>query len=158
MTQDAQTPRVVAGAFAEDSAGGGTSAAIVPQDAPDFDPGVIAQLWADAKVLWAAGVYPKYASPAWVALHPDDPKRLAGALQAAEMWRKYGDEEALIEWFRSLDTPPTPIWARRTKDELDELAKPKQPHQLQATAGWPPIRIPGGNGRYLTYTEERRAA
>ncbi|MFG2330168.1 hypothetical protein ACGFMM_11140 [Streptomyces sp. NPDC048604] len=158
MTENAETPRRLSGAFQEDSAGGGASAATVPDESPAIDPGDIVQLWAEARALYFAGVYPKYASPAWMDLEPDDPKRLAGALQAAEMWRKYGDEEALIEWLRSLDAPRTPLWARRTKDELDELAKPAEPHQLQATPGWPPIRIPGGHGRYLTYTEERRAA
>ena len=143
MTENAETPRAESGAFQEDSAGGGTSAVTVPHEPPTFDPGDIAQLWADAKALWIAGVYPKYASPAWLDLEPDDPKRLAGALDAAEMWRKYGDEEALLEWFRSLEAPRTPLWARRTQAELDELAMPKDPHRVTATDGWPPIRVPG---------------
>jgi hypothetical protein len=37
MTQNAETPRVVAGAFHEDSAAGGKSAATVPQTAPRSD-------------------------------------------------------------------------------------------------------------------------
>lgn len=143
MTQDAKKGLPVTGPSQEDSAEGGTSAAIVPQETPEFDPGDIVQLWAEARALYIAGVYPKYASRAWMDLEPDDPKRLAGALDAAEMWRKYGDEEALLEWFRSLDAPRTPLWARRTKAELDELAKPKEPHQVTATPGWPPIRVPG---------------
>lgn len=158
MIQNAETPRLVSGAFQEDSAEGGSSAPTVPQEEPSFDPGDIVGLWAEARALYIAGVYPKYASPAWMELEPDDPKRLAGALDAAEMWRKYGDEEALLQWFRDATAPRTPLWARRTQAELDELSKPRPPHQLQATHGWPPIRVPGGNGRYLTYQRHLEAA
>ncbi|MFE9736515.1 hypothetical protein [Streptomyces sp. NPDC006477] len=115
----------------------------VPYDGPHIDPADAVQLWAEARTLYFAGDFPKYASPAWLALHPDDPKRLAGALDAAEMWRKYGDEEELIRFLRDARTPLTPLWARRTEAELAELAKPKPPHEVVATPGWPPIRVPG---------------
>jgi hypothetical protein len=124
---------------------------------PTIEPGDVVQLWADAKSLYLAGEFPKYASPEWIALHPDDPRRLAAALAAAEMWRKYGDEEELIIWFRSASRSRPSLVERRTRAELDEAAKPKPPHQLRATPGWPPIRVPGGNGRYLTYSERRAA-
>jgi hypothetical protein len=116
------------------------------------------QLWADAKSLYLAGVFPKYGSAAWRALHPDDPKRLAAALDAAEMWRKYGDEEALLAWFREASRPRPSVADRRTKAELDEAAQPQPAHQLQATPDWPPIAIPGQPGKYLTNTEGRKAA
>ncbi|MFB9435242.1 hypothetical protein [Streptomyces showdoensis] len=172
------------GAFQEDSAEGGTSAATVAQlqrrreaagrceplhcghrDPLDCDPAcsgdeppapvVIAetvqhipaedavQLWAEARSLYFAADFPKYASKEWRQLHPDDPRRLAGALDAAEMWRKYGDEEALLQWFRDATAAREPLWARRTIAELNELAKPKPPHQVTATDGWPPIKVPG---------------
>lgn len=125
---------------------------------PAVDPGDFAQLWADARASYFAGGFPKYASPEWRALHPDDPKRLAGALQAAEMWRKYGDEEALVEWLRTASLSRPSLAERRTRAELDEAAKPKPPHQLQATAGWPPIAVPGQPGKYLTYNSQQQEA
>lgn len=127
-------------------------------EAVDVDPDVLTALWADAKIAWSARDFPKYGSREWIALTPDDPRRLAGALEAAEMWRKYGDEEALLAWFRDASRARPSIAARRTRAELDEAAKPKPPHQLQATAGWPPIAVPGKPGVYLTYTQQRREA
>lgn len=197
MTLNAETPRAESGAFPEDSAAGGKSAAIVeqvrrrreaaercepfdcghadpldctaagcgegthdvstPEPEPDVDPDVLTELWANAKIAWTARDFPKYGSAEWVALGPDDPRRLAGALEAAEMWRRYGDEQELCDWLKRLGYRPNLV-DTRTRAELDALAKPKPPHQLQATPGWPPIRVPGGNGRYLTYRTERRAA
>lgn len=200
MTENAETPRVVAGAFPEDSAAGGKSVAIVeqvrrrreaaercepfdcghrdpldceaagcgqddrntapviePESDSDVDPDVLTTLWANAKAAWTARDFPKYGSREWIALDPGDPRRLAGALEAAEMWRKYGDEDELAAWLKNLSRTPNLV-GHRTRAELDALARPKPPHQLRATPGWPPIRVPGGNGRYLTYTEARAAA
>ncbi|MER5312908.1 hypothetical protein ABT034_34630 [Streptomyces sp. NPDC002773] len=107
------------------------------------------QLWAEARSLYFAADFPKYASKEWRQLHPDDPKRLAGALDAAENWRKYGDEEELLRWFRDVAAPREPLWARRTLAELDALAKHRRPHEVVATPGWPPIKVPGtGNWRH----------
>ncbi|MFK0217762.1 hypothetical protein ACIQWN_06145 [Streptomyces vinaceus] len=115
------------------------------------------QLWANARTLFYASDFPPYASGAWRALHPDDPRRLAAALDAAEKWRKYGDEQALLQWFR--DATARGYTAEgRPATQLAELRKPKPPHQLQATPGWPPIRIPGGRGRYLVYEQHQEAA
>ncbi|MGW3663722.1 hypothetical protein [Streptomyces sp. NPDC005141] len=114
-------------------------------------------LWAAARTSYFSRDFPKYGSAAWQALHPDDPRRLAAALEAAELWRKYGDEEALLAWFREASRPRPSIADRRARAELDQAAKPKPAHQLRATAGWPPIAIPGQPGRYLR-CEGRRAA
>lgn len=124
---------------------------------PDELPDVIAQLWADARSSFFAGGFPKYASPEWAALHPDDPRRLAAALAAAEMWRKYGDEEALLAWFREASRARPSIADRRTRAELDQAARRKPPHQLRATPGWPPVAIPGQPGKYLTYRAQKAA-
>lgn len=124
-------------------------------ETPDVD--VITQLWAEAKAYWTARDFPKYGSAAWCALSPDDPRRLAAALEAAELWRKYGDEEALLAWFREASRPRPSLADRRTRAELDEAAKPKPPHQLRATPGWPPIRVPGKPGRYLTCPRKEAA-
>lgn len=123
----------------------------------EVDADAMTELWANAKAAWTARDFPKYGSQAWIVLTPDDPRRLAGALEAAEMWRKYGDEDDLIAWLKNLGRRPNLV-DTRTRAELDALAKPKPPHQLRATPGWPPIRVPGQPGRYLTCTERRAAA
>jgi hypothetical protein len=124
---------------------------------PSWDADAVA-LWATARALYFARDFPKYASPAWTALLPDDPTRLASALEAAECWRKFGDEQALTEWLKSLNRSPEAIARRRALAELDALARPKPPHQLQPTPGWPPIRVPGQPGRYLYPPQEGRRA
>lgn len=124
---------------------------------PAVDPSDVAQLWADAKSLFLAENFPRYGGAEWRALGPDDPRRLASALYAAECWRKWGDEEALIEWFRSAFRTRPSLAERRTRAELDALAKPKPPHQLRATPGWPPIAIPGQPDKYLTYRAQKAA-
>jgi hypothetical protein len=146
-----------------DAAGCGETTEDAPASDPepadvDVDPDALTELWANAKAAWSRRDFPKYGSREWIALTPDDPRRLAGALEAAEMWRKYGDEEELLAWFKNLSRSPEAVLRARSLAELDRLAKPYPPHQLRATPGWPPIRIPGKPGRYLTYTEGRAAA
>ncbi|MGX9919471.1 hypothetical protein ACWIG4_06410 [Streptomyces sp. NPDC002248] len=120
--------------------------------------GDLAALWAMARTAYFEGGYPLYASREWRALHPDDPRRMAGALDAAEKWRKYGDDEDLFAWFRDVYRVRDPLASRRSRTELDQAAKPKPVRPLEPTPGWPPIRVPGQPGRYLTYTERRLAA
>ena len=125
-------------------------------ESPDVDPDALTGLWANAKLAWTARDFPKYGSRAWTELGPDDPRRLAGVLEAAEMWRKYGDEEELVAWLKNLGRSPNLI-EHRSRAELDAAAKPKPPHQLRATAGWPPVRVPGQPGKYLTYRAQKAA-
>jgi hypothetical protein len=115
-------------------------------------------LWATGRAHALAPDWPKYGSRDWCTLHPSHPARLASALEAAELWRRYGDEHALVEWLKSLSRSRAPIDRGRSLAELDALAKPKPTHQLRATPGWPPIRVPGQQGRYLHPQEGRRAA
>lgn len=137
--------------------GGQTSPQEVsPAPEPDVDPDALTELWANAKAAWSARDFPKYGSREWIALDTGDPRRLAGALEAAEMWRKYGDEEELIAWLKNLSRTPNLV-GHRTRRELDEAAKAKPPHQLRATPGWPPVAIPGQPGQYLRY-DDREAA
>jgi hypothetical protein len=157
MTMNAETPRRLSGAFQKNLAGGEAEPS-VEHTLPEGEADVFVELWAEAKVYYTARVFPRYGSPAWIALPPDDPRRLASALHAAEMWRKYGDEDALLAWFRDASRARPPLAERPSRAELDEAAKPKPAHQLRATPGWPPIRIPGQPGRYLRYVQERRAA
>ncbi|MFD5506988.1 hypothetical protein ACFWIB_04325 [Streptomyces sp. NPDC127051] len=124
---------------------------------PPFDPGEIAALWAAARSLFYAQNFPPYASRAWCALSPDDPRRIASALDAAERWRKYGDEQALLQWFRETFVRRPSLAERKTVAELAAARQPKPPHQLQATPGWPPIAIPGQPGRWLTHRQEMAA-
>lgn len=116
------------------------------------------QAWAEARMASYAEGFPRYASRAWRELHPDDPRRLGGVLEAAENWRKYGDEEDLLAWLIYVNRARDPITAGKTRAEYDAAAAPKPAHQLRATPGWPPIRVPGQPGRYLAYTEGRAAA
>lgn len=89
---------------------------------------------------------PKYGSTAWQQLDGQDPMKAAAILTAAEMWRRYGDEEDLLAWFREAVRPRQSLADGRTLAELNALAKPKPPHQLRAAPGWPPVAIPGRPG------------
>lgn len=110
----------------------------------------------DAVALWASGAVtqlldgqddpPKYGSPAWRQLPSSDPRRAAAIITAAESWRKYGDEEELMTWFRDATRYREPLGSRPTLAELDALAKPKPPRPIEATAGWPAVAIPGRPG------------
>jgi hypothetical protein len=138
--------------------GEGTQEVRTPTPEPSaVDPDALTALWADAKIAWSSRDFPKYGSREWIALTPDDPRRLAGALEAAEMWRRFGDEEELVAWLKNLGRTPNLI-DTRSRAQLDEAARPKPAHQLQATAGWPPIAVPGQPGAYLTYTQQRQEA
>lgn len=157
MNRNAKKGRLDSGPSEEVSAASGATAPSLPQEGPHIDPGDIAALWAEARMAFRADEFPPYGSKAWRALRPDDPRRLAGALDAAEKWRKYGDEEALMQWL--LDAGCRRFSAEgRPAAELAELRKAKPPHQLQATPGWPPIRVPGQPGKWLAYTHERGMA
>lgn len=120
--------------------------------------------------------WPKYGTPEWYALDTRDPRKKLALFEAAESWRLHQLREAEQDWL--LDNDPDE-WARqnmeglraaaasttrrlniareRTRAELDALAKPRPPHQLRATPGWPPIRVPGQPGRYLTHEHQEAA-
>ncbi|MFK0289336.1 hypothetical protein ACIQU6_02455 [Streptomyces sp. NPDC090442] len=122
-------------------------------------------LWAEAQAVHLAGDYPAYGSPQWSALPPDSPARFAAVLEAAELWRRQVAEQARLDalldtdpdrWFREV-TADANEEARRTARRLRlsrslsaaELAarrRPKPPHPVRATPGWPPVRIPGRPG------------
>lgn len=115
-------------------------------------PGDVTGLWAEDQVTRLLdgqdpkARLPKYGSAAWQQLRGDDPQKAAAILTAAEMWRRYGDEEDLLAWFRDATAPKLAHWQGRTHAELAEARKPKPPRQMQATPGWPPIAIPGRPG------------
>lgn len=135
------------------------------------------QWWADAKIRFLAREFPKYGTQAWKDLEPDDPRRLAAALDFAEMWRKYGDDIAADLDDANRARPP--ISSGRSLAELDQawrdiLARNERdwaarraaiaarPPQWSTTANWPPVAIPGQPGQTsggeAAGAEERRAA
>ncbi|MCX4780114.1 hypothetical protein [Streptomyces sp. NBC_01264] len=139
-----------------------------PPEIATHDPNEIAGLWADAKRLYLAEDYPPYASPAWQALHPDDPARLASVLEAAELWRKQWDALEYLptaDWYahvygdaRRLTSQVIAATNRlRAYREIQAARSRREPHTLEATPGWPPIAIPGQPGRWLTHRQEMAA-
>ncbi|MFI5684648.1 DUF2742 domain-containing protein [Streptomyces sp. NPDC051636] len=114
----------------------------------DTDP---VALWASSAVtqlLDGQGDPPKYGSPAWRQLPSTDPRRAAAVITAAESWRKFGDEEELMTWFRDAARGRESLANRPTIAELNALAKPLPPRPVQASAGWPAVAIPGRPGWY----------
>ncbi|MGV9875294.1 hypothetical protein ACWDUG_21605 [Streptomyces cellulosae] len=121
------------------------------------DPTDHVALWAEARCRYLAEDFPPYGSPAWYALHPDDPSRFAAVIDAAEKWRKYGDEEALLQWFREASQPREPLHKRRTLAELDEEARrcrervaetwARQRDQTSNSSRWPRVTVPGQENR-----------
>ncbi|RSS52164.1 hypothetical protein [Streptomyces sp. WAC01280] len=109
---------------------------IVAQVPAEPEPGdILREYWADAKQHYLNGDFPDYASPAWRALEPDDPRKLAGALLFAEMWRRFGDEIAAdLDNAIAYREPP---WRRPTLAELNQrhdemLARNRRGHGNEA--------------------------
>ncbi|MEU3045095.1 hypothetical protein ABZ705_00970 [Streptomyces sp. NPDC006984] len=122
-----------------------------------LDGGEFTALWAQARAAYFGGDHPPYASRAWRALPPDDPRRLAAAMEAAEKWRKYGDEDALLQWFRDVsDRARYALDRSRAHAELVEARKPRPAWQLKATPGWPPVAIPGRPGWWRHHLDGRQ--
>ncbi|GGV83881.1 hypothetical protein GCM10010294_60950 [Streptomyces griseoloalbus] len=121
------------------------------------DPTDVVALWAEARCRFLAEDFPPYGSPAWLALHPDDPRRFAAVIDAAEKWRKYGDEEGLLQWFREASQPREPLTSRRTRAELDaawlrvrEQAAEmwaRERDQISNQSRWPKVTVPGRENR-----------
>jgi hypothetical protein len=124
-----------------------------------------AALWAENQFA-ALGVddAPEYGSPAWVKLRADDPRRAAAIIEAAELWRRHRAREEWLDqlldddpehWF-ALVTETADAYSRRiagalarqpTAAEMTKRRARLQPaREVVATAGWPPIQIPGRPG------------
>jgi hypothetical protein len=116
--------------------------------AKSTDPVALWASYAVTQLLDSQDDPPKYGSAAWQRLPGDDPRRAAAIIEAAEWWRRYGDEQELMAWFRDASRNRDYLASRRTIAELDALAKPKPPRPLQAAVGWPPVAIPGRPGWY----------
>ncbi|MFG2596704.1 hypothetical protein [Streptomyces sp. NPDC048462] len=91
----------------------------VAQAKPETEPeAVIRDYWAAAKNRYAQGDYFNYGSPEWRALPPEDPRKMAGLVAFAEMWRKYGDDIG-ASLTRAL-APHQPLWQRATAEACDK--------------------------------------
>lgn len=150
---------------ADPSAGKPGAAAGEPTEA--LTPADFADLWAAAKALYLAHDFPLYASPAWRRTSPEDPHRLAAVLDAAEKWRKYGDDYR-EEYERAFRARP-PIADRPTHKELNDAYEAgvqraqamwmRERAALELKPSWPPAAIPGQPDAHEGAPEqERRAA
>jgi len=121
-------------------------------------------LWASAQITELdAGDLPQYGTKAWRELAPDDPKRAAAILTAAEQWRR----ERVEQWWldQLADGDPIAWWQEVTRDadaeavklartlrsmrtqrELRNAATKREAVPVAATPGWPPIAVPGRPG------------
>ncbi|WP_424887435.1 hypothetical protein [Streptomyces sp. XH2] len=145
-------------------------------DAPDAT-----ALWASAQVTALAAnikdwTVPEYGCTEWLQLSADDPRRAAAIIEAAEQWRRHVTEQARLD--RLAEDDPDRWFAEVTADAdayackiAGTLARTPTVAELnarrvdtgrireqKATPGWPPIRIPGGGGRCLTYEGDTEAA
>ncbi|MGW3646694.1 DUF2742 domain-containing protein [Streptomyces sp. NPDC000878] len=136
--------------------------------------GEITALRAETQVA-ALGVHswPRYGSPDWLRLDPQDARVYVATLEAAELHRRAEAERARLDWL--MDNEPDVWWREITDDARRETCRRvraaksmeaavdvrarqaragnRPPHKLTATRGWPPIAIPGRPGEYLTYQE-----
>ncbi|MFE9065039.1 hypothetical protein [Streptomyces violaceusniger] len=155
---NAKTPRVVAGASSEVRGGPDTTVARQPGGWPDTRP----------PTDW-----PEYGSDEWYDLDTRDPRKRLAMFEAAERWRQQKLRQQWLDglddadWYAEVFRDARRIAAqtiaatnriRSFREAKNERAKPRPAHKLQATPGWPPIRVPGGNGAHLIYKEGRAAA
>ncbi|MFE2529467.1 hypothetical protein ACFXEL_35170 [Streptomyces sp. NPDC059382] len=130
-----------------------------------------AQVWAEHQVTTLAEgardwTVPPYGSLAWSRLPPDDPRRFAAVVEAAERWRRQTAEEQRLDrlaeedpaaWYAEVTAAANDearrlvgrLARRRTQRELEAARTHRPPRQVRATPGWPPVAIPGRPGRYL---------
>lgn len=128
--------------------------------APRGDTPDAVALWASARVTELVGdqrqPVPAYGTREWQQLESSAPQKAAAVITAAELWRRYGDEDALLTWFKEASAPHAPIAERKTLAELEALAKPRPPRPVQAAEGWPPVAIPGRPGWYRCLRDGRQ--
>lgn len=90
------------------------------------DTAAVRDYWFAAKKLYLRGEYDDYGSDSWKALDIEDPRKLAGLVAFAELWRKYSPEIA-DDLNRQLRAPES-LCQRPTRAELD------QAHRLMVAA------------------------
>ncbi|HEY9372192.1 hypothetical protein [Streptomyces sp.] len=79
---------------------------------------VIADYWQAAKARYKRGDYVDYGSDDWKALPIEDPRKMAGLVAFAELWRRYNPE--IADDFNRQLRAPEPLWQRPTLAELNQ--------------------------------------
>jgi nucleoid-associated protein YgaU len=163
MNRNAKKGRLDSGPSQEVSAASGSTTTSLPQQQPARVPGG----W---PTLPPISSWPEYGTPAYYNADPFSREKRFSVFVAAEQWRLQGvalDELDDVEWYVHVFGDARRLAAQilaatnriRGFQEIREARLVKrEPHVLKATPGWPPIRIPGGGGRYLTYSDERGMA
>lgn len=121
MNQKTETPRAESGAFQESSAVAAAASLAHASDtakAETDEVAIVRDYWATAKRHYQRGDYVDYGSPDWCALPIEDPRKMAGLVAFAELWRRYNPEIA-ADFNRQLRTPE-PLWQRPTLAELNQ--------------------------------------
>jgi hypothetical protein len=103
-----------------------------------------------AALLREDETWPPYGSLQWLRLAPDDPRVYVATLEAAELHRMDEERRYRDAYAQALATRQAAADERATRAHS---MRTREPHQLTATPGWPPIQIPGRPGEYLTYQE-----
>lgn len=105
----------------------------VPPESDDV--AAVRDYWTAAKARYKRGDFPDYGTPAWCDLPIEDPRKMAGLVAFAQMWRKYGDEIA-TDLNRQL-AYHEPVWnyptlAERDQAHQDMLARARRSNEREA--------------------------
>ncbi|NED31965.1 hypothetical protein [Streptomyces sp. SID8499] len=91
---------------------------------------ILRTYWAAAKRSYQNGQYADYGSPDWCALPLEDPRKMAGMVAFAELWRRYGDE--IAEDLNRQLAHPEPLWQRATPEAFAKVARQFQQQRREA--------------------------
>ena len=118
---------------------------------PDATAGDICHLRACAQAeALRVDDWPDYGSLPWLQLPPDDPRVYVATLEAAELHRMHVERIYADAHTQALNVLQSAAEVRASRRGT---MRTREPHQLTATPGWPPIQIPGQPGEFLTYQE-----
>ncbi|MEY2243199.1 DUF2742 domain-containing protein [Streptomyces sp. BF23-18] len=116
---------------------------------PEADAGQVTHLRACAQTnALGVGEWPTYGTAAWLRLPSDDPRVYVATLEAAELHRIHVERIYADAHTEALNVLQTAAEARAARTGT---MRTQPVHQLTATPGWPPIRVPGRPDEYLTY-------
>ncbi|MFF3872919.1 hypothetical protein [Streptomyces sp. NPDC001978] len=113
---------------------------------PDASAGQVTSLRAIAQInALRVHDWPAYGSLPWLKLKPDDPKVYAATLEAAELHRRHVERIYNDAHTRALNVLQTAAEVRAARKGT---TRTREPREVTATPGWPPIAIPGRPGWY----------